>query len=170
MDAKIKKLGACNCYFPLFVSEDALTAETKHFEDFEPEVAWVTHSGDTKLDKKIAVRPTSETIIYPMFAKWIRSFRDLPLKINQWCNIVRWEFKHPTPFIRTREILWQEGHTAHATQETADKEVYDVLDLYAKTYEDICAVPCIKGNYTIFDVFETQLILDIIINRNKNKE
>ena len=153
MDTEIKKLGVQNCYFPLFVSEDALRSESKHFDDFQPEVAWVTHSGDTKLAKKIAVRPTSETIMYPMFSKWIRSFRDLPLKINQWCNVVRWEFKNATPFIRTREFLWQEGHTAHGTQESADKEVYDVLDIYAKTYENICAIPCIKGIKTKKETF-----------------
>ena len=149
MDAEIKKLGVQNAYFPLFVSEDALKSESKHFEDFNPEVAWVTHSGDTELDKKIAVRPTSETIMYPMFARWIRSFRDLPLKVNQWCNVVRWEFSNPTPFLRTREFLWQEGHTAHATQEEADKEVYAVLDMYARTYSEVCAVPTIKGMFII---------------------
>merc|ERR1719361_3266485 len=153
MDAEIKKLGVSNAYFPLFVSEDALKSESTHFADFNPEVAWVTHSGDTQLDKKIAVRPTSETIMYPMFARWIRSFRDLPLKLNQWCNVVRWEFSNPTPFIRTREFLWQEGHTAHATQKEADKEVYDVLDLYARTYSEICAVPTIKGIKTKNETF-----------------
>eukprot|EP01084_Bolivina_argentea_P312665 541324_1 len=153
MDAEIKKLGVENAYFPLFVSEDALKSESKHFDDFNPEVAWVTHSGDTLLDKKIAVRPTSETIMYPMFARWIRSFRDLPLKVNQWCNVVRWEFSNPTPFLRTREFLWQEGHTAHATQEAADEEVYDVLDMYARTYKEICAVPTIKGIKTKNETF-----------------
>jgi len=153
MDAEIKKLGVQNAYFPLFVSEDALKSESKHFEDFNPEVAWVTHSGDTALDKKIAVRPTSETIMYPMFARWIRSFRDLPLKLNQWCNVVRWEFSNPTPFLRTREFLWQEGHTAHATQKEADNEVYAVLDMYARTYSEICAVPTIKGIKTKNETF-----------------
>eukprot|EP01083_Nonionella_stella_P191036 707344_1 len=153
MDFEIKKLGVQNAYFPLFVSEDALKSESKHFADFNPEVAWVTHSGDTKLDKKIAVRPTSETIMYPMFAKWIRSFRDLPLKLNQWCNVVRWEFSNPTPFLRTREFLWQEGHTAHATQEEANEEVYAVLDMYSRTYSEICAIPTIKGIKTKNETF-----------------
>jgi len=153
MDSEIKKLGVSNAYFPLFVSEDALKSESKHFEDFNPEVAWVTHSGDTELDKKIAVRPTSETIMYPMFARWIRSFRDLPLKLNQWCNVVRWEFSNPTPFLRTREFLWQEGHTAHATQQEADVEVKAVLDLYAATYREICAVPTIQGIKTKNETF-----------------
>ncbi len=153
MDLEIKKLGVQNAYFPLFVSEDALKSESKHFDDFNPEVAWVTHSGDTKLDKKIAVRPTSETIMYPMFAKWIRSFRDLPLKLNQWCNVVRWEFSNPTPFLRTREFLWQEGHTAHTTQKEADIEVYRVLDIYSETYKQICAIPTIKGIKTKNETF-----------------
>jgi len=153
MDAEIKKLGVSNAYFPLFVSEDALKSESTHFADFNPEVAWVTHSGDTALDKKIAVRPTSETIMYPMFARWIRSFRDLPLKLNQWCNVVRWEFSNPTPFLRTREFLWQEGHTAHATQEEADIEVRAVLDMYARTYSEMCAVPMIKGTKTKNETF-----------------
>merc|ERR1719361_2663223 len=153
MDAEIKKLGVSNAYFPLFATEDALKSESKHFEDFNPEVAWVTHSGDMQLAQKIAVRPTSETIMYPMFARWIRSFRDLPLKLNQWCNVVRWEFSNPTPFLRTREFLWQEGHTAHATQEEADVEVRAVLDMYARTYAEICAVPTIKGIKTKKETF-----------------
>ncbi|ETO21588.1 prolyl-tRNA synthetase, partial [Reticulomyxa filosa] len=153
MDEEIKKMGVSNTYFPLFVSEDALKSEAKHFEDFSPEVAWVTHSGNTPLEKKLAVRPTSETIMYPMFRRWIRSFRDLPLKINQWCNVVRWEFKNPTPFLRTREFLWQEGHTAHPTMESALKEVYEILDMYARTYRDVCAIPTIKGKKTKGETF-----------------
>jgi len=153
MDQEIKKLKVSNTYFPIFVSEDALKKEAKHFEDFSPEVAWVTHSGTTKLDKMIAVRPTSETIMYPMFQKWIHSYRDLPLKINQWCNVVRWEFKNPTPFIRTREFLWQEGHTAHANYESANKEVYEVLDMYSRTYSEICAIPTVKGIKTKLETF-----------------
>ena len=94
-------------------------------------MAWVTKSGQSDLAKPIAIRPTSETIMYPAYAKWIRSWRDLPLKLNQWTNIVRWEFKHPTPFIRTREFLWQEGHTAHATREEAVKQTETILDFYA---------------------------------------
>lgn len=144
-DAEIKKLGIQNTYFPLFVSEQALTKEKNHIEGFAPEVAWVTKSGDTKLEEPIAIRPTSETVMYPVFAKWIRGHRDLPLRLNQWCNVVRWEFKHPTPFIRSREFLWQEGHTAFATKEEADEEVQTVLELYRKIYEDFLAVPVIKG-------------------------
>jgi prolyl-tRNA synthetase len=105
----------------------------------------VTKSGQSDLAEPIAIRPTSETIMYPAYAQWIRSHRDLPLKLNQWTSVVRWEFKDPTPFLRTREFLWQEGHTAHATFEDADKMVYDILDLYRRVYEELLAVPVIKG-------------------------
>jgi prolyl-tRNA synthetase family I len=96
----------------------------------------------------IAIRPTSETVMYPSFAKWIQSHRDLPIKLNQWCNVVRWEFKHPTPFLRTREFLWQEGHTAYQTPAEAEKEVYQILDLYARVYEELLAIPVVKGRKT----------------------
>lgn len=144
-DTEIKKLGVQNAYFPLFVSEKRLKTEEDHVDGFAAEVAWVTKSGETELDEPIAVRPTSETIMYPAYAKWIRSHRDLPLKLNQWSNVVRWEFKYPTPFIRSREFLWQEGHTAFATKAEADEEVLTILDLYRKVYEDLLAVPVIKG-------------------------
>lgn len=144
-DAEIKKLGVQNAYFPLFVSEKRLTTEEDHIEGFAAEVAWVTRSGQKDLEEPIAVRPTSETIMYPAYAKWIRSHRDLPLRLNQWSNVVRWEFKYPTPFIRSREFLWQEGHTAFATREEADREVLQILDLYRNVYEDLLAVPVIKG-------------------------
>eukprot|EP00457_Paulinella_chromatophora_P002353 gb/GEZN01002357.1/.p1 GENE.gb/GEZN01002357.1/~~gb/GEZN01002357.1/.p1 ORF type:complete len:710 (+),score=122.93 gb/GEZN01002357.1/:159-2288(+) len=147
-DAKIKALGVKNTYFPLFVSESALCKEEDHVEGFAAEVAWVTRSGNTDLERPIAVRPTSETIMYPAFAKWIRGHRDLPLKINQWSNVVRWEFSHPTPFIRTREFLWQEGHSAFATYDEAAEEVLQILDLYAQVYQDLLAVPVIKGKKT----------------------
>lgn len=144
-DKEIKKMGIENTYFPLFVSEKALTKEKDHVEGFAPEVAWVTKSGDSNLEEPIAIRPTSETVMYPIFAKWIRGHRDLPLRINQWCNVVRWEFKHPTPFIRSREFLWQEGHTAFATKGEADIEVHQILELYRRVYEELLAVPVIKG-------------------------
>jgi len=153
VDAEIAEMGVQNCYFPLFVSHNALFREKTHIADFSPEVAWVTKSGDSDLAQPIAVRPTSETIMYPMFQKWIHSYRDLPLKINQWCNVVRWEFKNPTPFIRTREFLWQEGHTAHANYESANKEVYEVLDMYSRTYSEICAIPTVKGIKTKLETF-----------------
>ncbi|KAJ9657291.1 ribose-phosphate pyrophosphokinase 1 [Neophaeococcomyces mojaviensis] len=147
-DAKIKKMGVKNCSFPLFVSEDVLNKEKSHIEGFAAEVAWVTHGGSTKLEKKIAIRPTSETVMYPYYAKWIQSYRDLPLKLNQWNSVVRWEFKHPQPFLRTREFHWQEGHTAHLTKEGADKEVLEILEHYANVYEQLLAVPVMRGRKT----------------------
>ncbi|OOF91659.1 hypothetical protein ASPCADRAFT_211017 [Aspergillus carbonarius ITEM 5010] len=144
----IKKMGVKNCSFPLFVSEDVLQREKDHIEGFAAEVAWVTHAGSTPLEKKIAIRPTSETVMYPYYAKWIRSHRDLPLKLNQWNSVVRWEFKHPQPFLRTREFLWQEGHTAHLTKDAAHEEVLQILDLYARIYEELLAVPVVKGQKT----------------------
>ncbi|KAG7466074.1 hypothetical protein MATL_G00160980 [Megalops atlanticus] len=147
-DAEIKKLGVENCYFPMFVSQAALEKEKTHIADFAPEVAWVTRSGKTELAEPIAVRPTSETVMYPAYAKWVQSHRDLPIKLNQWCNVVRWEFKHPQPFLRTREFLWQEGHTAFATKEEAAEEVLQILDLYARVYEELMAIPVVKGRKT----------------------
>lgn len=147
-DREIKKLGVENCYFPMFVSQAALEKEKSHIADFAPEVAWVTRSGKTELAEPIAVRPTSETVMYPAYAKWVQSHRDLPIKLNQWCNVVRWEFKHPQPFLRTREFLWQEGHTAFATKEEAAEEVLQILDLYARVYEELMAIPVVKGRKT----------------------
>ncbi|KAF2619817.1 hypothetical protein F2Q68_00041923 [Brassica cretica] len=144
-DAEIKKMKVKNCYFPLFVSPGVLEKEKDHIEGFAPEVAWVTKSGKSDLEVPIAIRPTSETVMYPYYSKWIRGHRDLPLKLNQWCNVVRWEFSNPTPFIRSREFLWQEGHTAFATKEEADKEVLEILELYRRIYEEYLAVPVVKG-------------------------
>lgn len=152
-DEKIRELGVQNTYFPLFVSERALNTEKDHVEGFAPEVAWVTKSGTSDLAEPIAIRPTSETIMYPFFAKWIRSHRDLPLEINQWCNVVRWEFKDATPFLRSREFLWQEGHTAHASYEEAQQRVLSILDLYRQVYEDLLAVPVVKGMKTESEKF-----------------
>ncbi|KAL1957380.1 hypothetical protein VTO42DRAFT_6060 [Malbranchea cinnamomea] len=145
---KIKKLGVRNCSFPLFVSEDVLKKEKDHIEGFAAEVAWVTHAGNNQLERKIAIRPTSETVMYPYYAKWIRSHRDLPLKLNQWNSVVRWEFKNPQPFLRTREFLWQEGHTAHLTEAEAREEVLEILQYYADVYEQLLAIPVIKGQKT----------------------
>ncbi|KAK3924680.1 Bifunctional glutamate/proline--tRNA ligase [Frankliniella fusca] len=147
-DTEIKKLGVENCYFPIFVSRAALEKEKSHIADFSPEVAWVTKSGDSDMAEPIAIRPTSETVMYPAFAKWVQSYRDLPIKLNQWNNVVRWEFKHPQPFLRTREFLWQEGHTAFANQKDAEDEVYTILDLYARIYEELLAIPVVKGRKT----------------------
>ncbi len=144
-DSKIKKDGVKNCYFPLLIPESLLMKEKQHVKGFSPEVAWVTHTGDTKLAEKLAIRPTSETAMYTAYSKWIRSWRDLPLRLNQWNNVVRWEFKHPVPFIRSREFLWQEGHSVFATKEEADKEASKILDFYADIYKDVYAIPVIKG-------------------------
>ncbi|KAJ2891259.1 ribose-phosphate pyrophosphokinase 1, partial [Coemansia aciculifera] len=144
-DAGIRSLGVKNCYFPMFVSSKVLDREKDHIEGFAPEVAWVTRAGSTELAEPIAIRPTSETVMYPYFAKWVRSHRDLPLKVNQWCSVVRWEFKNPQPFLRTREFLWQEGHCAYMTEKEAMTEVYDVLTLYRRVYEELLAVPVIEG-------------------------
>lgn len=132
----------------MFVSKDRLEREKDHVEGFAPEVAWVTKSGDTDLAVPIAIRPTSETIMYPAFSDWIKSHRDLPLKLNQWSNVVRWEFKWPTPFLRTREFLWQEGHTAHSTHGEAEEMVLKALEWYRGVYEELLAIPVIKGYKT----------------------
>lgn len=147
-NARIKKMGVQNTYFPMFVSQRVLEKEKDHIEGFAPEVAWVTRAGNSELDEHIAIRPTSETVMYPYYAKWIRSHRDLPLKLNQWNSVVRWEFKHPQPFLRTREFLWQEGHTAHLTKDAAAEEVLQILDYYAGVYEELLAVPVVKGKKT----------------------
>jgi prolyl-tRNA synthetase len=142
---KIKKSGHKNVYFPLFIPESFLKKEAEHFEGFVPEVAWVTMGGDTPLEERLAVRPTSETIIYATFGKWIRSWRDLPIKLNQWCSVVRWETEATRLFLRTREFLWQEGHTAHATKEEADQEVAQILEAYRGIMEDYLAIPVLAG-------------------------
>ncbi|XP_012942923.1 bifunctional glutamate/proline--tRNA ligase [Aplysia californica] len=147
-DTAIKEMGVENCYFPIFVSHSALEREKTHIEDFAPEVAWVTKSGQSELAEPIAIRPTSETVMYPSYAKWIKSHRDLPLRLNQWCNVVRWEFKHPQPFLRTREFLWQEGHTAWADKASAEEEVYAILEEYARVYEELLAIPVVRGRKT----------------------
>ncbi|TPX75059.1 proline---tRNA ligase [Chytriomyces confervae] len=143
--AEIEELGVEECYFPMFINGKALEKEKDHVEGFAPEVAWVTRAGSSDLAEPIAVRPTSETIMYPAYAKWVQSHRDLPLRLNQWCNVVRWEFKNPQPFLRTREFLWQEGHTAFATKEESDKEVLEILELYRRVYEEVLAVPVVPG-------------------------
>ena len=150
---KIKSTGHGNVYFPMFIPESLLKKEGEHFEGFVPEVAWVTEGGSTPLEEKLAIRPTSETIMYATFAKWIRSWRDLPIKINQWCNIVRWETKATKPFLRTREFLWQEGHTVHATGEEAEKEVFYALGEYKDLVETYLAIPVLVGKKTDSEKF-----------------
>ncbi|CCH42536.1 prolyl-tRNA synthetase [Wickerhamomyces ciferrii] len=147
-DERIKSIGVNNAYFPMFVSSRVLEKEKDHIEGFAPEVAWVTKAGSSDLEEPVAIRPTSETVMYPYYAKWIQSHRDLPLKLNQWNSVVRWEFKHPQPFLRTREFLWQEGHTAHLTYEEADTEVLQILDWYSDIYQHLLAVPVVKGKKT----------------------
>ncbi len=152
-DERIKATGHKNAYFPLFIPEKFLKKEAEHFTGFVPECAWVTIGGESKLNERLAVRPTSEAIIYTMFKKWIRSWRDLPLKLNQWCNIVRWETRATKPFLRTREFLWQEGHTAHATYEEADKEVKDILHVYKDLMENMLAIPVLIGKKSELEKF-----------------
>jgi prolyl-tRNA synthetase len=144
-DCEIKKLGVQNLYFPMFIPESFFKKEAEHVEGFAPEVAWVTHSGNTELKERLAIRPTSEAIISDSFRKWTRSWKDLPIKVNQWCNVVRWEFNNPQPFLRTREFLWQEGHTLFVTKEDADKEVMDILELYRRISEELYAMPALLG-------------------------
>jgi len=147
-DKRFKKLGIKNAYFPLFIPEKFLKKETEHVKGFSPEVAWVTQTGNTKLHERLAIRPTSETIMYPSYSKWIRSYRDLPLKINQWNNVVRWEFNNPVPFLRTREFLWNEGHTVFATEKEAILEGKEIIKAYTEVCEEIMALPGLFGRKT----------------------
>jgi len=144
LDKMFKATGHKNAYFPMFIPESFLKREAEHVEGFSPELAVVTHAGGKKLEENLVVRPTSETIIYSSFAKWIQSWRDLPLLINQWCNVVRWEMR-PRLFLRTTEFLWQEGHTAHATHEEAQAEVKSMLEIYRDFVENYLAIPVVVG-------------------------
>jgi prolyl-tRNA synthetase len=144
LDTRIKATGHVNAYFPLFIPNSLLTKEAEHVEGFSPQVAYVTHAGGEELDEKLVVRPTSEAIIGTMYAKWVQSWRDLPILINQWANVVRWE-KKTYPFLRTTEFLWQEGHTAHETEAEAEAETLQILDLYAEVCESVLALPVKKG-------------------------
>lgn len=139
MDLEIKRMGVDNAYFPLFIPMSFLQKEQHHVEGFSPELAVVTHGGGEKLVEPLVVRPTSETIIYDAFSRWIQSFRDLPLKVNQWCNVVRWE-KRPNLFLRTTEFLWQEGHTAHKDNDDAQKMVEEALTMYIDFYQQNLAM------------------------------
>lgn len=153
LDNKIKTLGVENCYFPMFIPQAYLATEKEHLEGFAPEMAMVTKFGDQDLDEPVAIRPTSETAMYASFANWVQSHRDLPIKLNQWCNVVRWEVRQTSPFLRTREFLWQEGHTAHYLKKNAEKEVLDVLEFYAGVYEHLLAVPVVRGTKTKAETF-----------------
>ena len=145
LDSKLIATGHRNGFLPLLIPESLLGKEKDHFTGFNPEVFWVTHSGDGEIGDKLALRPTSETLAYTMYAKWIRSWRDLPLKINFWNSALRAEIKGTKPFLRTSEFLWQEGHTAHADKDEAEKEVTDILEIYKKTVEEELAIPVITG-------------------------
>lgn len=178
LDMNFRKKDIRNCYFPMFISHTSLKKEKEHLEDFSHEVAWVTGYGDiTYKDKKskksrkkkdtekkdkeryhemdvpLAIRPTSETVMYQHYKSLINSSLDLPLRLNQWSNVVRWEFKEPTPFIRSREFLWQEGHSSFSNKKDAILEAYDIIDLYQETYEKVLSVPTIKGMKTDSEKF-----------------
>ncbi|MFC6614986.1 proline--tRNA ligase [Halopenitus salinus] len=153
LDAKFKETGVQNAYFPMFIPESYLEREKDVVEGFDPEVAWVTHGGHEELEERLAVRPTSESIIAPYIARWVRSHRDLPLRVNQWCSVVRWEATETKPFFRTKEFLWQEGHTAHETDEEALEETMLRLDQYESVYEDVLAIPVLRGQKPPHDKF-----------------
>jgi prolyl-tRNA synthetase len=170
MDARIKHAGARNAYFPLFIPESHLRREADHVEGFSPELAVVTHGGGSALEEPVVVRPTSETIIGEFMAKWVQSYRDLPLRLNQWANVVRWE-KRPRVFLRTTEFLWQEGHTAHATEEDARRYARAIHeDVYARFMRDTLAIPVILGRKTkreLFSVAVTTLALEAMMRDGK---
>src|SRR5438874_5256696 len=152
LDSRIKSTGHVNAYFPLFIPNSLLTKEAEHVEGFSPQVAYVTHAGGEELEEKLVVRPTSEAIIGTMYANWVHSWRDLPILINQWANVVRWE-KKTYPFLRTTEFLWQEGHTAHETEAEAETETLKILDLYVEVCESVLAMPVVKGRKTESEKF-----------------
>ena len=162
LDKKLKETGHRNGFLPILIPESLLGKEKKHFEGFNPEVFWVTHSGDSEIGDRLALRPTSETLAYSLFSKWIRSWRDLPLKINFWNSALRAEIKGTKPFLRTSEFLWQEGHTVHATKDEAEKEVADILELYKKTIEEELAVPVITGKKSEKDKFVGAVYTDTL--------
>jgi len=162
LDKKLKETGHRNGFLPVLIPESLLGKEKKHFEGFNPEVFWVTHSGDSEIGDKLALRPTSETLAYSLFSKWIRSWRDLPLKINFWNSALRAEIKGTKPFLRTSEFLWQEGHTVHTTKDEAEKEVADILELYKKTIEEELAVPVITGKKSEKDKFVGAVYTDTL--------
>ena len=152
LDAAFKATGHVNAYFPLLIPMPFFQKEAEHVEGFAPELAVVTHGGGEELEEPYAVRPTSETVIGYMYAKWVQSWRDLPVLINQWCNVMRWE-KRPRLFLRTSEFLWQEGHTAHETEQEAREETLRMLEVYRKTLEDELAIPVLAGEKTAGERF-----------------
>jgi prolyl-tRNA synthetase len=152
LDQRFKATGHRNAYFPMFIPESFFEKEKEHVEGFNPELPWVTEAGGEKLEERLAIRPTSETMVGHMYAQWIQSYRDLPVLINQWANVVRWE-KRTLPFIRTSEFLWQEGHTAHATEDEARSETMTILDLYTEFVESVLAIPLFRGQKTPSEKF-----------------
>ncbi|WP_181684764.1 proline--tRNA ligase [Halorhabdus salina] len=153
LDGWFKETGVQNAYFPMFIPESYLEKEKDIVEGFDPEVAWVTKGGYDELEEQLAVRPTSESIITPFLAQWTRSHRDLPIRVNQWCSVVRWEATETKPFFRTKEFLWQEGHTAHHDAEDAWAEMATRLDQYERLYEDVLAMPVLSGRKPEHDKF-----------------
>ncbi len=152
LDRRFKETGHVNVYFPLFIPESLIMREAQHVEGFAPQVAWVTRGGTEELEERLVIRPTSEAIIGTMYAKWIQSWRDLPVLINQWANVVRWE-KVTRPFLRTTEFLWQEGHTAHETEPEAQEETLRMLDVYKRFAEDVLAIPVLDGQKSSSEKF-----------------
>ncbi|MFA5644224.1 MAG: proline--tRNA ligase [Patescibacteria group bacterium] len=149
---EFKKVGVKNLYLPLLIPEDLLNKEKEHVEGFAPEVAWVTHGGSQKLENRFCIRPTSETMFSTLYAKWTESWRDLPMIFNQWCNVVRWE-KETKPFLRSREFLWQEGHTVHETAEEAQTLTLKILDIYKNIIEKRLAIPVLQGEKSFSEKF-----------------
>ena len=153
-DRKIKEIGHQNAYFPLLIPERLLKKEAEHFEGFTPEVFWVTHSGNSELGERLAIRPTSETIINEAYSRWVKSWRDLPVLINVWNSVLRAEITSTKPFIRTTEFLWQEGHTVHGSEAEAENEVMTILDIYKHLVEDQLAIPVLVGKKTEREKFK----------------
>ena len=153
-DRRIKEIGHRNAYFPLLIPERLLKREAEHFEGFTPEVFWVTHSGNNELGERLAIRPTSETIINESYSRWVKSWRDLPVLINVWNSVLRAEITSTKPFIRTTEFLWQEGHTVHGTEEEAENEVMTILEIYRRLVEDQIAIPVLVGKKTEREKFK----------------
>lgn len=169
LDEMFKEVGVSNCYLPMFIPESLLDKEKDHVEGFAPEVAWVTHGGSEPLSERLCVRPTSETLFCEYYSRNIKSHRDLPQVLNQWCSVVRWE-KTTRPFLRSREFLWQEGHTAHASEEEAQARTLQMLDIYAKFLEESLAIPVIKGQKTDKEKFagaKSTYTIEALMHDNK---
>lgn len=170
VDKEFKKIGVQNSYFPLFIPESLLSREEEHVEGFTPEVAWVTHVGETKLSERLAIRPTSEAIMYDSYSKWIRNWKDLPLKLNQWNNVVRWEFKHPVPFLRGREFLWNEGHNVYSNTQDLDEDREKIMKIYSDFLQDYMALPAMLGRKTDKEKFagaKATYTLELILPNGK---